>query len=111
MNTNLTEKSLARRLFGSKLLWMLVFIVAIVAFMLVSTDGISDQVKANQARFVEDSVRRSAVQCYALEGSFPPSLQYLEQNYNLFVDRQHYAVYYEFMGGNLLPQIRVVTGA
>jgi hypothetical protein len=88
---------------------MLFFVIAIVVVMWVSTNSFSGQVRGNQKQFIEDSVRRSAVQCYALEGSFPPNLIYLEQNYNLNYDRTHYAVYYESMGSNLLPQIHVVV--
>jgi hypothetical protein len=101
--------SLLRRLATSRLLWSLVFVVAIVLVMAFSTAGLSGQVRENQAEFLEDSVRRSAVQCYAIEGRFPPDLPYLEKNYNLTIDRSRYAVYYESMGANLLPQIRVVT--
>jgi hypothetical protein len=97
----------------SELLRRLTLIVllafALALALLFATDGISGQVDSESARFLEDSVRRSAVQCYALEGSFPSDTAYLEEHYNLVIDRNRYAVYYESMGSNLLPQIRVVA--
>jgi hypothetical protein len=51
------------------------------------------------------------VQCYAIEGSFPPTVggvEYLRENYGLAVDERRFVVYYESLGQNLVPQIRVV---
>ncbi|MDR2108680.1 MAG: hypothetical protein LBP28_04375 [Coriobacteriales bacterium] len=110
INTEGQDRSPVRRILSSRLLWTALFVGVVVGLMLLFTGRLSGQVRESQAEFVADNVRRSAVQCYALEGSFPPSIQYLEQNYNLVIDRTHYAVYYESMGANLLPQIRVVVG-
>ncbi|MDR1713656.1 MAG: hypothetical protein LBR39_05835 [Coriobacteriales bacterium] len=100
-----------KRFLQSKLLRGLLMAAVVVAIFTAALGGLSNRVNTNQAAFVEASVRRSAVQCYALEGRYPPSLggvQYLEENYGLTVDYSRYAVYYENMGSNLLPQIRVI---
>ncbi|MDR1714160.1 MAG: hypothetical protein LBR39_08445 [Coriobacteriales bacterium] len=99
-----------KKFLRSKLLWLLLLTAVIVAAVAFSLDGLSGRVSSNQAEFVEESVRRSAVQCYAVEGRFPSNeegVAYLEANYGLSVDYSRYAVYYESMGGNLIPQIRV----
>lgn len=98
----------ARRGFAPRFLVMIVFLVIIIGVMWLGTAGISGQVQTNQAEFLTDAVRRSAVQCYALEGRFPSDVAYLEDNYGLVIDRTKYVVYYESMGANILPQIRVV---
>ena len=109
MRTNEPQNSLLRRIFTSKTLLMLIFVVLIAGVMYLSTAGLSGQVQDNQAQFLSDAVRRSAVQCYVLEGHYPHTLSYLEENYGLIIDRNRYAVYYESMGSNILPQIRVVV--
>ena len=109
MQTKEPRQGLLRRLLSSKALLMIVFIVAIVVIMMYGTSGISGQVQSDQAQFLSDAVRRSAVQCYSLEGRFPENVSYLEVNYGLIIDRERYAVYYESMGDNILPQIRVVS--
>ncbi|MDR3307732.1 MAG: hypothetical protein LBS58_02380 [Coriobacteriales bacterium] len=109
MNDRPTKTSPVQTILSSKLLRLLVVAVALVVGVWLGTNGLSSQVQDNQATFLADAVRRSAVQCYALEGSFPEDVAYLEQNYGLYIDRGHYAVYYEPMGGNLIPQIRVIT--
>ena len=109
MQTRGAQHGLIRRLLSSKALLMAVFVAILLLVMFFGTTGISGQVGSNQAQFLTDAVRRSAVQCYALEGRFPDNVAYLEHNYGLIIDKERYAVYYESMGGNILPQIRVVT--
>jgi hypothetical protein len=95
----------------SRALWLLVFALVLCSVMIGTLRGLSASVDENQAQFVEDSVRRSAVQCYAIEGRFPGTiggLQYLESTYGLTVDYSRYAIYYESMGDNLMPEIRVI---
>ncbi|MEN1761227.1 hypothetical protein [Anoxynatronum sibiricum] len=57
---------------------------------------------------LEEAVRRAAIQCYALEGSYPPDLDYLETHYGLIVNREAYFYHYEIIGANIMPQIRVL---
>ncbi|MDR3316076.1 MAG: hypothetical protein LBS98_06345 [Coriobacteriales bacterium] len=100
-----------RRLVQAKTFRVLLFVAAVVAFALIALQGMSNRVDANHASFVEESVRRSAVQCYAIEGRFPSNaegVEYLEENYGLNIDYSHFVVYYESMGDNLIPQIRVI---
>lgn len=59
-------------------------------------------------RQLEDSLRRSAVACYAAEGIYPPDLDYLEEHYGIQIDRSRYAVFYEIFAENLMPGITVV---
>ena len=63
--------------------------------------------EAGRAR-LEESIRRSAVACYAAEGVYPATLEDLEQRYGLQVDESRYAVYYEVFASNLMPDITVL---
>ena len=58
---------------------------------------------------LEQAVRRAAVQCYALEGSYPSDLTYLEQHYGLMLNHDRYVVHYQSLGSNLMPQIAVFS--
>jgi hypothetical protein len=109
VNNNIAPAKPIKRLFSSIWPRMMVFIVACVVLALIFSGSLNNKVSATQTTFLEDAVRRSAVQCYALEGAFPTNLNYLEENYGLIIDHTNYVVYYEQMGGNLIPQIRVVA--
>lgn len=70
--------------------------------------------RANQAvleqsaQSVEDTVMRSAMQCYAVEGVYPQSLDYLEEHYGLVINHDRYIVSYDAFSSNLPPQINVL---
>lgn len=57
---------------------------------------------------LEQALHRAAVQCYALEGRYPASLDELLQKSGLSPDRALYAVYYMPSGSNLMPDVTVL---
>lgn len=65
----------------------------------------------NGLRTTEDNLRRGAVTCYALEGRYPATLDYLEEHYHITVDKARYTVYYTVFAPNLAPDITVVPAS
>ena len=57
---------------------------------------------------LEESIRRAAVTCYAVEGIYPPDLAYLQEHYGIQVDEKNYYVFYEVFASNMMPDITVV---
>ena len=55
-----------------------------------------------------DSILRTARQCCAAEGSYPSSLEYLENHYGLTVNRDEYVITYESYADNIAPSVVVV---
>lgn len=74
----------------------------------VAVGNLSDGSTAEGRDRLEDAVRRAAVTCYASEGIYPPTLQYLEENYGVQVDESRYTVFYDAFAENLMPDITVV---
>lgn len=58
---------------------------------------------------LETALRRAAVACYAAEGIYPPTLDYLTEHYGIQIDRSRYSVFYEIFAENLMPQITVLV--
>jgi len=56
---------------------------------------------------LETVLHRAAAACYAAEGSYPPDLRYLCDNYGVHYDADRYLVSYEIFASNLMPQITV----
>jgi hypothetical protein len=54
-----------------------------------------------------EAIERAVMQCYALEGAYPPNLDYLSQNYGLILDESRYVYLYEVVAGNIHPIIGV----
>ena len=69
--------------------------------------GVSTASSAAQTELVQNAVRRAAVTCYAVEGAYPSTLDYLKRNYGLIYDEENYFVYYNSFASNILPEIRV----
>ena len=57
---------------------------------------------------LETALRRSAVACYAAEGIYPPSIEYLQEHYGIQIDEERYTVIYEIFASNLMPDITVL---
>ena len=89
-----------RKRFSRGLLVPIVSVIIVVGN--VSRSASQDRLKA-----AEQSVARATVQCYAIEGRYPPDLDYLEENYGLILDREHYVYHYRLEGSNLMPEIQV----
>lgn len=54
------------------------------------------------------AVTRASVQCYAIEGRYPPSVEYLEDHYGIVIDRDRYHVFYDGWASNVMPDITVL---
>lgn len=64
--------------------------------------------ESEQLKSARQAVTRATIQCYAVEGVYPPDLAYLEQNYGLLVDRQRYIIDYRCFASNIMPDITVL---
>ena len=99
----------AKKKFSYKDLFLsvLLFVVLICAFT-VGFDNASKRNAAEQLSVTQQSVKKAVVNCYAIEGSYPPDIQYLEDHYGVTIDHSKYAVNYQVMGSNVLPYVEVV---
>lgn len=81
------------------------FLACIVAILI---NGTREQPPTDEALArVQQAISRAAVQCYALEGAYPPDLQYLRDNYNLIIDDSRYYCEIETFGSNVRPNVIV----
>lgn len=56
----------------------------------------------------EESIIRGAVNCYTLEGFYPPDYEYLKDHYGICVDEKKYTVFYSVFATNIMPDITVI---
>ncbi|MGI6160785.1 MAG: hypothetical protein ACOYJD_02020 [Christensenellales bacterium] len=84
-------------------------IAVIAAVILLPLSKAAANTGQAQAENIKEAINRSLVQCYALEGSYPASLAYLEENYGLVLDHENYYYDYQTGGiGNFRPSLMVV---
>ena len=89
------------------LLAPLVFLAAVLWLVTAVSDLASGQDEEAMQQ-LEESLRRSAVACYAAEGVYPPDLAYLEEHYGVQIDEKRFVVYYDAFASNMMPDITVL---
>ena len=84
-------------------LLLAVSVVAVAA----AAGQVSRDMDAQAAAALKDSVVQAAVQCYAVEGAYPESVDYLEQNSGLHTNHKRYIVSYAAFASNVMPDVQV----
>ena len=57
---------------------------------------------------LEKAIARDIVQCYSIEGQYPPDLEYMEDHYGLTYDKSTFFVDYQPIAANLYPDYTVI---
>jgi len=94
--------------FPVKAIFSLIFLLMLVAALVTGFRDAGAVQAAEAKRTLEDSLRRAALSCYAIEGSYPDTLDYLTENYRVYVDEERFAVIYEVFASNIMPTITVL---
>lgn len=93
-------------LFQSLLRPMLMF--AALVIVLLSMGTVSKKQEKETLKQVEDAVNKAVISCYSIEGNYPATVEYIEENYGLQIDHERYHVFYEIFADNVMPEITVV---
>jgi hypothetical protein len=64
--------------------------------------------QAESLKQLDSSIRKATLTCYATEGVYPPTIDYLEENYGIQIDKERYTVFYVIFGDNIMPDITVM---
>ena len=97
---------------GSGAIKLIAFIVVVVALLFLINKALGDlsgTQSDEQIQISQDAIIKAAVQCYALESSFPTGLQYLVDNYGVKLDYDKYNYHYVALGENLVPDVKVIA--
>ena len=84
-----------------------VFVALIVGFVLL-INSLTATSGDQETRLVYDAVKNAALTCYAVEGSYPESLEYLREHYKLAYNSERFVVEYDAFASNLMPTITVL---
>lgn len=88
-----------------------IFCVCFIVFVCITVGIIKSEQAYNDTtlKMVEENIKKATMTCYSVEGFYPSSISYLEDNYGLVVDKNKVNVFYQTIGSNLFPDIRVTT--
>ena len=83
-------------------------LVLAIALLIVSANSLTESGSSREEEIVSSALERSITQCYALEGAYPPDLDYLQTHYGFTYNREHFFIDYQYIGGNLRPNITII---
>lgn len=81
---------------------------ACICAVIVAVNLLFPNISSQGTISLKHAILQSANQCYAIEGSYPYNLEYLENNYGLVVNRSDYSITYEVFADNVAPNVVVV---
>lgn len=90
------------------------FILSAAIFLLVAVFfyqgilSVSEDTAKRQRESLENALSRSISYCYAMEGRYPESLDYLKENYGITYDESRFFVDYRITGSNLMPDVTIL---
>lgn len=94
---------LIKRIKLSAIVFLTVFFATLYGMAQVQKDTNERQILS-----LNNAINRSVLQCYAVEGTYPPSLEYIKEHYGLYYDEDDFFVDYQSIGSNIMPDITVI---
>ena len=104
----MTKISKKRERIFARVLVLSICLLAIIAFLFASNNA-SATIQEQGELSLRNAILRSAKQCASIEGSYPASLNYLEENYGLVIQHDKFAVSYEVFAENVMPSVVVLA--
>ena len=91
------------------LITIIMFVLVVLSFWII-LNSVSGKTEQQQKGFLENAVHRAVITCFAIEGRYPPSLEYLAENYSIaaLMDNEKYIISYRVFASNLYPDIAVL---
>ena len=83
-------------------------IIFIVVIFYIGVAQISQSTARKQEESLYTAIERDIVQCYSIEGIYPPSLEYLEEHYALVYDKNVFFVDYRPVASNIYPDVTIM---
>lgn len=84
-------------------------IILFTYYFYYSVENVQAAGEEEKFEMLSDAIKRTAVQCYAIEGFYPPSIEYLEDKYGLVVDHDKYVISYSIFASNIMPEVEVYS--
>jgi len=85
----------------------MILILSLIGFY-VGIQSFGDNMVSNQKTNLETTVAARVAQCYAIEGIYPPDLDYIKKYYGLFYDEAIFYIDYRPVAANIYPDYTII---
>ena len=86
----------------------IVLFAVMILWLVLALGNASHASDEERLALVKQSVENGITLCYAAEGVYPDSLEYLTQSYGVVFDERRYLVHYERFASNVRPTVTVI---
>lgn len=86
----------------------LALFAAMIVWFLLAMRNTASSTKSRELQALKNTVENSITMCYAVEGTYPESVEYLCANYGLIYDKDKYIVYYDSFASNIRPTVTIL---
>lgn len=81
---------------------------AMLAWFITAMNNTDDSTNRRELAAVKSTLENGITMCYAIEGVYPESVDYLTENYGLNYDKDKYIVRYDRFADNIRPTVSVI---
>lgn len=93
---------------GFRLLLSVCAFALILGCFYLGVRSLSRDTGRRQRESLERALNQSITYCYAVEGAYPESLEYLTEHYGLTYDHDRFFVDYRISGANIYPDVTIL---
>ena len=86
----------------------LVLFAAMLAWFIIASTNAASSTDAKELSALKTNIENGITMCYAVEGAYPASIEYLCEHYGLIYDRDKFFVDYERFASNVRPTVTVL---
>lgn len=97
-----------RRRFNFILLLSLVMLAVWIIVFIMIAGTVGQNTTADQEASLEQALDHAITNCYALEGMYPPDLDYMKEHYGLIYDEDLFFVDYRPIASNIRPDYFII---
>ena len=79
----------------------------VIGVLLMGFNNAFSVVNDSDLSRVKQNIKDGIVECYAIEGKYPESIEYLKDNYGVYFNDKSYQIHYRYLGLNMMPEFDV----
>lgn len=85
-----------------------IIFAVIMTMFIIAVSFIAKRDYMDSKEVLNDAIKRDVIHCFAVEGHYPESVGYMEENYGLIYDQNKYIVDYTLEGDNIYPTVVII---
>ena len=88
--------------------WLYLLLPVLLIFFWYLIGSVDRSTVERQEESLRAALNRDILHCYAAEGFYPPSLQYIKDHYGLRYDESLFMVDYQPIASNMRPDVTIL---